>query len=140
MARQNKFNAVRVQHAGRSFASKGERDCFEYLKMLERAGEVENIECQVTTKLTAGITHKTDFRCWDNLRNEPLWVEYKGFSDQRWRDIKKLWKIYGPGRLKVFGGYGLRMKLLDEIVPVGDNDELRKMRTTKVGSHPTETD
>lgn len=106
---------------GRSFASKGERDCYEMLKLLVKDGVYRELECQVTTPLTAGITHKTDFKCWDVKRDEPLWVEYKGFVDQRWRDIQKLWKYYGPGRLKVYGGYGLRMKLLEEIIPMGEH-------------------
>lgn len=117
--RGNKYGAVRSEASdGRSFHSKGERDCYEYLKALEKEGELRDIECQVTTKLTAGLTHKTDFKCWDNKKDEPLWVEYKGFVDQRWRDIKKLWKFYGPGRLKVYGGYGNRIKLLEEIIPL----------------------
>lgn len=86
----------------------------------EKAGELRDIECQVTTRLTAGITHKTDFKCWDIKSDEPLWVEYKGFVDQRWRDIQKLWKYYGPGKLKVYGGYGYRMKLIEEIIPLGE--------------------
>lgn len=102
---------------GRSFASKGERDCFLYLKLLEKAGEYSQIECQVTSELTAGITHRTDFKVWDVKRNEALYIEYKGFTDQRWRDIRKLWKRFGPGRLKVYTGYGTRMKLIEEIIP-----------------------
>lgn len=116
---KNKYHAIRSQsYDGRSFHSKGERDCYEMLVLREKAGEIRELECQVTTRLTAGITHKTDFKCWDNLKDEPLWVEYKGFVDQRWRDIQKLWRFYGPGRLKVYAGYGIRMKLIDEIIPV----------------------
>jgi hypothetical protein len=115
-----KYHAVRsASSCGRSFASKGERDCFEMLKLLERAGKIDTIECQVTTPLTGGINHKTDFRYWDLKESEHVWVEYKGFIDQRWRDIKKLWRLFGPGRLKVYGGYGLKMKLMDEIIPEG---------------------
>ena len=105
------------QLLGRSFASKGERDCYAMLKLREKAGEIDSIECQVTTQLTAGLTHKTDFKYWDLKRGETIWCEYKGFVDQRWRDIKKLWKFYGPGPLRVYCGYGLRMRLLDEIIP-----------------------
>jgi hypothetical protein len=116
---RNKYGAVSVQFAGRSFHSKGERDCYQMLLLMEKAGEIDSIECQVSTPLTAGITHKTDFKVWDLKLGETVWIEYKGFIDQRWRDIKKLWSVYGPGRLKVYGGYGLRMKLLDEIIPKG---------------------
>ena len=88
-----------------------------YLKLLERAGEIDSIECQITTHLTAGITHKTDFKYFDNKLGEIVWGEYKGFEDQRWRDIRKLWKVYGPGRLKVFRGRGTRIFCQEEIIP-----------------------
>lgn len=114
-----KYGAIRSESSdGRSFASKGERDCYAYLRLLERDGKLDLIECQVTTQLTAGITHKTDFKCFDLVKGETIWVEYKGFVDQRWRDIRKLWAHFGPGPLRVYGGYGLRMKLMDEIIPV----------------------
>lgn len=89
------------------------------LKLLEKAGEIDTIECQVTSPLTAGISHKTDFKVFDLKLGEPVWIEYKGFVDQRWRDIKKLWMIYGPGRLKIYQGYGLRMTCIEEIIPKG---------------------
>lgn len=118
--RYNKYGVAPKEQrmsGGRSFASKGERDCWEMLKLMERAGEIDSIECQVTSHLTAGITHKTDFRYWDLKKGERVWAEYKGLVDQRWRDIKKLWKLYGPGRLKVFQGYGLRVFCTEEIIP-----------------------
>lgn len=102
---------------GRSFASKGERDCYEMLKLLVKSGEYRDLECQVKTELLPKLTHCTDFKVWDLKRDEPVWIEYKGFIDQRWRDIKKIWKHCGPGRLKVYNGYGLRMKLIEEIIP-----------------------
>jgi len=115
---RNKYNAVRSRSSdGRSFHSKGERDCYEMLKHMEKEGAIWDLECQVTTKLTAGITHKTDFKCWDIKRNEPLWIEYKGFEDQRWRLIKKLWKFYGPGRLEIWAGYEWKMRLIETIIP-----------------------
>jgi hypothetical protein len=116
----NKYNAVRSESPdGRSFHSKGERDCYEYLRLLERAGEIDSIESQVTTHLTAGITHKTDFKYWDNKLGETVWAEFKGMEDQRWRDIRKLWKCYGPGRLKVYKGRGTRIYCYEEIIPDG---------------------
>jgi hypothetical protein len=118
---KNKFNAERSEADGRSFHSKGERDCYLMLKLMVQAGEYRDIECQVSTQFPiAGLTHKTDFKVWDIKRNEPLWIEYKGFEDQRWRDIKKIWKHCGPGRLKVYKGYGLRMVLIEEIIPKGE--------------------
>lgn len=117
--RKNKYNAVRSEsHDGRSFHSKGERDCYQMLLLMEKAGEIRDIECQVTTELLPMLTHKTDFKVWCLKRDEPLWVEYKGMDDQRFRDIKKIWKHCGPGRLRIYKGYGLRMTY-KEIIPDG---------------------
>lgn len=113
----NTVRSCRVTHEGRSFASKGERDCYEYLKILERAGEIEAIEFQVPVELVKGYKHKIDFKCFDIKRGEPLWVEYKGFVDAKWLMTKRLWRTFGPGRLKVYNGYGIRMKLIDDIIP-----------------------
>lgn len=116
----NKYGAERAEsYDGRSFHSKGERDCYQMLKLLVQAGEYRDLECQVSTELLPGLKHRTDFKVWDLKREEPLWIEYKGMNDQRWRDIKKIWAVHGPGRLKVYTGYGLRMRLIDEIVPRG---------------------
>lgn len=119
MKNNNRFNAVRAQYAGRSFASQAERDCFKLLELMERAGEIKDIQCQVTTPLTAGITHRTDFKYFDCKLGETVWGEYKGFEDQRWRDIRKLWKVYGPGRLRVYKGRGFKIICTEEIIPTG---------------------
>lgn len=114
---RNKFNAKRCENGGYSFASQGERDCFLNLKLLEKAGEASEIECQVLVRLVGGINYRADFKFFDHHLDEVVWVEYKGLETQRWRDIKKLWKHCGPGRLRVYKGYGLRMKVTEEIIP-----------------------
>lgn len=115
----NKYGAIRSRTSdGRMVASKGERDCYEYLKLLARSGEIDSLECQVSTPLAAGIKHKTDFKYWNLKKGETEWAEYKGFEDQRWRDIKKLWKHFGPGRLIVYGGYGTRIRIIETIIPI----------------------
>lgn len=126
--RPNKYNAQRMHYAGRSFASKGERDCFCMLQLMERAGEIDSIECQVTSHLTAGITHKTDFKYWDLKRGETVWAEYKGMEDARWRIIRKLWHMHGPGRLRIYKGYGLRVTCTEEIIPDKVKDALENAK------------
>jgi len=111
----NKYRAIRTN----GFTSKGEHDCYQMLKLREKAGEITDIECQVTSELTAGITHKTDFKVWDRTIHEFVFIEFKGFEDHRWLLIKKLWKVYGPGRLQIYKGKGLRMILVEEIIPSG---------------------
>jgi hypothetical protein len=115
---KNKFNAKPCVIDGIPFPSTAEGDCYLMLKLLVQAGEYRDLQCHVLTKFPiAGLTHKTDFKVWDVKRDEPLWIEYKGMEDQRWRDIKKIWRHCGPGRLKVYKGYGLRMQLVEEIIP-----------------------
>ena len=101
------------------FASRAEFQCFQLLKLRERAGEIKDIQCQVTSPLTAGITHKTDFKFFDIQRNAYVWAEYKGFEDARWRMIRKLWKEHGPGVLEIYKGAGLRISCTETITPKG---------------------
>jgi hypothetical protein len=116
----NKYNAKRADYDGRSFHSQGERDCYVYLKLLERAGEIDSIECQVTTRFPIkGLTHKTDFKYFDLKLQETVWAEFKGMEDQRWRDIKKVWRYCGPGRLREYKGRGTRIFVSEEIIPDG---------------------
>jgi hypothetical protein len=42
----NKFNAVKVTQGGRTFASKKEAKRFAELQLLERAGQIRNLEWQ----------------------------------------------------------------------------------------------
>lgn len=113
-----KYGNVRTQSFGRSFSSQGERDCFGYLTLLEKAGEIRDIECQVSVELTdARLRWVLDFKFFDLKLNETVWADFKGFETERWFTLKKLWPHYGPGRLRVFKGKGTRMFVAEEIVP-----------------------
>lgn len=117
----NKFSAKKCQDdSGRRFDSQGERDCFFYLRLLEKAGEIEIIQQQAQTYLTdAEIGYRADFLVRDLKICEDVWVEYKGFEQPEWLLKKKLWKYYGPGRLRIYKGRGLRIFLAEEIIPRG---------------------
>lgn len=100
------------------FASKGESDFYQYLCLLEKAGELSGIECQVHVYLTkARINYIADFRALDTKLNELVYYEFKGFQTPEWRLKRKLWTCYGPARLRVFNGKGLRMVMTEEIIP-----------------------
>lgn len=114
----NKYNAVRVETDGRSFASKGERDCYEMLKLMEKAGEIEILQCQDHVHLTSErILYIPDFKIMDKRLNEIIWIEFKGFETDIWKIKKKLWRGYGPGRLRIYKGQGLKIRLVEEIIP-----------------------
>ena len=90
---------------GRSFHSGLERDTYEHLKLLERAGEIEDLKCQVHVLLTrAEIKSIIDFS-WKNTKTGEIeYGEAKGFETEVWLLKKKLWKYYGPGKLTIFKG------------------------------------
>ncbi len=113
-----KYKAVRQNHAGHSFASKGEAGCFDYLTLLEKAGEIKDLECQQSVYLTdARIHYIADFKYFDAKENATIWADFKGFETPVWKIKKKLWLYYGPGILRVFKGYGTRMTIVEDIRP-----------------------
>jgi hypothetical protein len=119
--RPQKYDAQRMYHAGYSFASRGESECFSMLRLLERAGKIRNLRTQITVYLTrARIAYKPDFQFEDLELNETVFGEYKGFETPEWRLKRRLWISYGPGRLRVYKGYP--PTLHEEIVPETDPD------------------
>jgi len=119
---RNKFRAKRTHFAGQWFDSGAESECYAFLKLLERAGEIKDIERQVTVYLTkARISYRVDFKIYDLKLFEDVWVEYKGFETPEWRIKRKLWMFYGPGRLRVYKGRGSHMEVTDEIVPAPES-------------------
>ena len=111
----NKYHAKRCEFEGIKFASKGEMHCYQNLRFLEKAGYLKDIECHVIVNLVAGIGHKTDFRFYDVKCQTLVYAEFKGMKTDRWRLIKKLWKVFGPAELRVYvekNGY----QILDEVI------------------------
>ena len=102
---------------GLNFASKGGADCYVYLKLLERGLTISGLTCQVQTDLSAGVMYKADFRYYDMKLKRDIWAEFKGVETDRWSIIKKLWKCYGPGLLRIYKGTGLGIVVDEEIEP-----------------------
>ena len=102
--------------AGRSFPSKLERDRACELVMLQRDGQIDGLDFQVQLWLTdADIGYKPDFAYRQDGRI--VFEETKGFDTDRWRIIKKLWRYYGPGLLRILkrGAHG-RIVVAQEIM------------------------
>ena len=113
--RYSKYKAIRVSHAGYSFASKLEAELFDLLKLMEKAGEVSNIKVQQTVYLSrARIRYIADFSAWDNKLNEMVYFEAKGFETPEWRLKLNLYKNYGPCKLRIYRG---KRHLIEEITP-----------------------
>lgn len=117
--RTSKFGAKRTELVGRSFASRGEANCFLYLQAMEQAGEIRDITCQQTVLLTdAKIRYIADFKFWDIKLDQWVWADFKGFETEVWNIKKRLWKFYGPGILRVYKGAS--MTLAEEIRGPGE--------------------
>ena len=111
-----KYKNKKTSRGGRSFASKGEAGLYDYLFIKEKAREIFNLKCQVQVYLTeANILYKPDFSYESD--GQVIYCEYKGFETAIWRIKRRLWEHYGPGKLEVYKGLGLRMFLVETIIP-----------------------
>lgn len=112
--KKNKFKAARTN----GFSSKLENAVHEILLLREKAGEISDIKCQQSVKLTeAQISYRTDFS-FVTKDNKTCWVEAKGYEGETWRLKKKLWKYYGPGPLEIYKGSFTKPFLDEVIIPV----------------------
>ena len=114
--RYQKYGArKKVDHAGRSFASKLEAAVYDHLVVFG----YKDIKQQAKVYLTeARILYLPDFKAVDGRTGEVVWVEAKGFETPVWRIKRKLWMAgYGPGKLLVFGGSYASPFLREEINP-----------------------
>ena len=99
---KSKYNAKKAVSslAGRRFDSKLERERAETLVVMEHSGEISNLQFQVQTYLTrAKIGYKVDFVYVE--RGKTIYEEAKGFECDVWKLKRRLWKLYGPGLLRV---------------------------------------
>jgi predicted nuclease of restriction endonuclease-like RecB superfamily len=86
------------------------------LKALELAGELSIIQVQPQVRLSAAeILYKPDFLIQDLKINERVYVEYKGYETPEWRIKRRLWMAYGPGKLRIYKGSGLRLVMTEEL-------------------------
>lgn len=100
---KNKYGNTKVSHAGQSFASKGEAGLYDFLKLLEMAGEIRGLKSQVYVYLTkARIAYIADFSYERVATGQVEYAEYKGFETPEWRIKRRLWEYYGPGDLLVY--------------------------------------
>lgn len=108
----NKYNAKRVYHDNRFHDSIGEKNHYIYLKLLEKAGEISNLECQKRYVLSEGFTNGSgekirslsivvDFQYLDDNKNIIV-EDFKGFVTDCFLIKKKLFeKRYYPLVIKI---------------------------------------
>lgn len=93
--KKNKFNAVKAF----GFDSQLERRRFEYLTMAESAGKISDLHRQTSVELEPDIKYKTDFDYIEDGRR--VWEDTKGVITDRFRLLCKIWRLHGPGPLRV---------------------------------------
>lgn len=135
----NKYGAKRAtsnlpELAGRSFHSQLERDRAGELVILLRAGAIRDLVFQPRVMLTeADISYHADFSYQQRNATgdwQTVYEEAKGMEGDRWRIIRALWRVYGPGTLLVtkrVGDGGIMVA--DAIVP-----RCRRGRESDMGS------
>jgi hypothetical protein len=110
-----KYRSKRMALDGYSFASKLEAALYQQLKLLQRSGEFESIKVQDHVYLTdARIQYIADFKTVSK-DGEEIWHEAKGFETPTWRIKRRLWREYGPGKLRVYKQSGTRLFMFEEI-------------------------
>lgn len=112
-----KLGNEKISLDGYSFGSKLEASVYQMLKLRIAAKEIQSIQVQDHIYLTdARIGYVADFKC--TLPDGSfLWVEAKGYANDRWPMKKKLYKFYGPGPLEIWGGVWQRPVLMETIIP-----------------------
>lgn len=92
--RVNKYGAVRVRVGGRTFASKREAKRYQELRLLQEAGEIEDLALQVGFPCVVGgmkvCTYVADFVYLDLNTGDQVVEDAKGMKTPVYRLKKKL--------------------------------------------------
>lgn len=116
--RRSKFGAIASfsKLAGRRFDSKLERRRGEELVLMEKAGQISDLEFQPQTYLTAAlIGYKPDFRYVED--GIEYYEDAKGLETEAFKIKARLWSKYGPGPLRITVKHGLGVKIKKTIHP-----------------------
>lgn len=121
--RPNKYRNTETVgcHYGFSHRSKLEASVCQLIKLREAAGEIEHVQHECHVYLSeARIAYVADFKCVDLKSGDTFFIEAKGYANDRWPTIKKLYKFYGPGRLEIWTGTHRNPQLTETIIPKGN--------------------
>lgn len=115
--RMHVMGARRTELDGYSFASKLEASVYAILKAEMMMGLITTIQIQDHIYLSAArIVYIPDFKL-TRPDGSFFWAEAKGFANQLWPTKKKLWRVYGPGDLRIYMGDYRRPFLKETIIP-----------------------
>lgn len=118
----NKYRSCRVENPaipGMWFDSKLERGLWYQLAMFERGGAIRGLKHHPGTVFLseARIQYRPDFSFTNCKTGLKEFAEAKGFEQQKWASVKKLWRVYGAGVLYIYKGSEKYLKLTETITP-----------------------
>ncbi len=115
----HKFGAQRTVVDGQSFPSKLEASTWSHFKILEKGGLIKELTRKATVIFPGlDIKYQADMKYTVSVSGQTRWVEAKGKETDRWRIVKKLWKVHGPGVLEVYkAGRNGRIVATEVILP-----------------------
>lgn len=115
--RGSKYGARKTITAdGITFDSKLEARRWVQLLLLQAAGMISQLDRQVKVKLTrANIGYIPDFVYTENGRR--IFEDTKGMITDVFALKKRLWKVYGPGPLRILKSVKGAIKTVEEVVP-----------------------
>lgn len=95
-ARRSKYKATRTTIDGITFASYGEAERYAGLKLLQRQGDISNLELQKSYPIEVNgqkiCTYVADFCYFDNKLGKEVIEDFKGFRTSVFKIKKKLMK------------------------------------------------
>lgn len=115
--RRTKYNARPTRCLGRRFDSSAEADRAAELALLEQAGEITGLQFQPRIELERGIYYRPDFVYEE--RGRAVYEDVKGVETERFRLVKKLWRLHGPGPLRITKRQSRRhgFRVVQEVAP-----------------------
>jgi hypothetical protein len=117
-----KFGSTRTTCGLHSHRSKLEAAVCGLHQELVESGEYCDLVAEDSVYLTAArIQYIADLSFTVVATGERQWSEAKGFETSDWRIKRKLWTVYGPGKLNVWKGTASRPYLHEEITPKGES-------------------
>ncbi len=115
--RPNKYGARKTRFGGRLYDSKAEADRAAELALLVAAGVITDLEAQPRVELEPGIVWKLDFAYTE--RGRRVHEDVKGIVTREAALKMKLWRLHGPGLLRIVKRRGTRAAFIavKEIMP-----------------------
>ena len=115
--RRSKYSAKPTRVDGKYFPSKVEAERWGVLALLEKAGEISDLEWQPLVTLLdtpeGTIKYKADSAYTEN--GVRYHEDVKGIMTDRFRLVVKLWSAFGPGPLRVTARKGGRICMVREV-------------------------